>query len=176
MAVAVLGGGCFWCTEAVFAMLRGVTAVTPGYSGGDTENPSYEAVCSGTTGHAEVVKVEYDPDVIAYDDLLDVFFATHDPTTINQQGADIGSQYRSIIFYEDESQRRKAKDAIKRAAREQERGRRIVTKLQPAAPFYAAEAYHHDYFRSHRWKPYCQMVISPKLAKLKSLYGEKVQK
>ncbi len=163
---AVFGGGCFWCTEAVFERLRGVLSVMPGYAGGTTANPTYAQVCSETTGHAEVVRVEYDPAQISFNDLLTVFFATHDPTSLNRQGADVGTQYRSAIFCTGEDQRRQAEAFIEELNRALPRERPIVTEVIALNAFYPAEPYHREYYRNNRWAPYCQVVIDPKLAKL----------
>lgn len=164
--VAVFGGGCFWCTEAVFERLRGVLSVTPGYAGGATANPTYAQVCSETTGHAEVVRVEFDPAQISYRDLLTVFFATHDPTSLNRQGADVGTQYRSSIMYATEDQKRQAEAFIGELNQALGSARSIVTEVVPLAAFYPAEDYHREYYRNNRWAPYCQVVIDPKLVKL----------
>ena len=170
--IAVFGGGCFWCTEAVFERLRGVLSVMPGYSGGALKNPTYQQVCTGRTGHAEVARVEYDPAQIAYRDLLTVFFATHDPTSLNRQGADVGTEYRSVIFYTDDEQRREAEKFIAELNRELPPERPIVTELVPLAAFYPAEDYHREYYNNNSMAPYCQFVIEPKLAKLHRKFGE----
>jgi peptide-methionine (S)-S-oxide reductase len=162
--IAVFGGGCFWCTEAVFDMLRGVVSVKPGYAGGNVANPTYQQVCAGTTGHAEVVRVEYDPTQISYRDLLKVFFATHDPTSLNRQGADVGSQYRSIILYTSEEQKHEAQEFIHSLAGSYPQP--IVTEVVPLNAFYEAEDYHHEYFRHQPDAPYCQYVIRPKVEKV----------
>ena len=162
---ATLGGGCFWCLEAAYQMIRGVKRVRPGYAGGTTKDPSYEAVCGGKTGHAEVVAIEFDEAQIRYEDILDVFWAVHDPTTLNQQGADVGTQYRSIIFYTDESQKTTA--AASRDAAQKLWDKPIVTEIQPLEAFYPAEDYHRNYFAQHPEQAYCQIVINPKLAKLR---------
>jgi peptide-methionine (S)-S-oxide reductase len=169
--IAVFGGGCFWCTEAVFESLRGVKAVAPGYAGGLVEHPTYEHVCSGETGHAEVIRVEFDPSVISYEDLLTVFFAAHDPTTLNRQGNDVGTQYRSIILYADDAQKSQAETLIKKL---NEDGDKVVTELKALSenPFFEAEAYHHHYFQSHPDKAYCQFVINPKLEKVKARFSQ----
>jgi peptide-methionine (S)-S-oxide reductase len=159
-ATAVFAGGCFWCTEAVFKLLRGVISVEPGYTGGTVANPSYEQVSSGATGHAEAIRFTYDPAVISYDDLLNVFFGSHDPTALNRQGSDVGPQYRSAVFYAEESQRAAAAAFIDRLKAD---GLAIVTALEPLGPFYVAENYHHDYYATHRDEAYCQAVIEPKL-------------
>lgn len=165
--VAVFGGGCFWCTEAVFEMLRGVLSVAPGYAGGTTKNPTYEDVCSGETGHAEVIRIEFDPSMISYDDLLTVFFASHDPTTLNRQGNDIGTAYRSIILTTSEEQKEQADAVIKKL---NEDGKRVVTEVAPLETFYEAEAYHHHYFQTHPDQAYCQLVINPKYEKVKEKF------
>lgn len=166
MAKAVFAGGCFWCTEAIFKELKGVKSVTPGYSGGKVKNPTYEQVSTGETGHAEATEFEYDPAVISYNDLLTVFFATHDPTTPNRQGNDVGSQYRSAIFYMDEVQKKEAEEFIKKI--DIDKDRPVVTEVVPFEEFYEAEDYHKNYYEAHKDQPYCQLVISPKLEKLKS--------
>lgn len=169
-----LGGGCFWCTEAVLQELRGVSSVLPGYAGGRAVDPTYEQVCTGTTGHAEVVDVAFDPGQIALADLLGVFFATHDPTTLNRQGADEGTQYRSIILYRDERQR----DAAVAAARQAEAiwGARVTTAIEPFRAFYPAEEYHRDYFRRNPGAGYCRAVIAPKVAKFRKAYAERLRR
>lgn len=161
-----LGGGCFWCTEAVFRNLRGVTEVVPGYMGGTLANPSYEAICTGTTGHAEVIEVLYDETVISTGSVLDVFFATHDATTLNRQGNDVGTQYRSVIFYTDEDMSVQAHLAIRRAQEQVGEDTAIVTQVVEAVTFYPAEDYHQNYYENHRSAPYCQLVIDPKIEKL----------
>ncbi len=170
-AVAVFGGGCFWCTEAVFDELRGVKSVVSGYAGGSTKNPSYEEVCGGRTGHAEVIKIEFDPDEIAFKDLLTVFFATHDPTTLNRQGNDVGTQYRSAIFYANEEQKREAEAFIKELNDSKSFGKPVVTTLEPLAEFYEAEDYHQKYYANNPYQPYCQYMIPPKLNKLHKQFG-----
>jgi peptide-methionine (S)-S-oxide reductase len=165
-AVAVFGGGCFWCTEAVFDELRGVKSVVSGYAGGSTKNPTYEKVCGGGTGHAEVIKIEFDPTEIAFKDLLTVFFATHDPTTLNRQGNDVGTQYRSAIFYANEEQKREAEAFIKELNDSKVFGNPVVTTLEPLGEFYEAEDYHQKYYANNPYQPYCQYMIPPKLNKL----------
>ena len=167
--IAIFGGGCFWCTEAVFQMLKGVASVMPGYAGGTMPNPTYEMVCGGTTGHAEVLKVEFDPEKISYNDLLVVFFATHDPTTPNRQGNDAGTQYRSIILYTTPEQRDGAEKFI--AGLNQE-GKKVVTEVKPLEEFYEAEEYHRNYYQKNPDKAYCQVVINPKLEKLQEKFEE----
>jgi peptide-methionine (S)-S-oxide reductase len=169
--VAVFGGGCFWCTEAVFRMLKGVHSVAPGYAGGTTTNPTYEDVCGGRTGHAEVIKIEYDPSFIAYHDLLTVFFATHDPTTPNQQGNDVGTQYRSIILYTTEEQKQEAERFIATINASHLNGAPVVTEIKPLERFYEAEEYHREYYRRNREKAYCELVINPKLKKVQEQFA-----
>jgi len=168
---AVFGGGCFWCTEAVFRRLRGVIDVEPGYAGGTVAHPTYEQVSSGATGHAEVVRFTYNPAVISYDDLLAVFFATHDPTTLNRQGNDVGPQYRSVVFVADEAQRAKAEALIRNLNASGEGGAPIVTTVQPLGDFWPAEDYHKQYYEHHRDASYCQLVINPKLRKLQEKFA-----
>ncbi len=174
MKQVVFGGGCFWCTEAVFRMLRGVSKVESGYAGGKKENPSYEQVSGGATGHAEVVRVTYDPAVISYEDLLTVFFGSHDPTTPNRQGADVGEQYRSVIFYNDETEKHLAEKIIGEVSESLKDGTRVVTQLVPFEAFYAAESYHQDYFKSNSSAPYCQIIIEPKVEKVRKRFAELV--
>jgi len=167
--VAVLAGGCFWCTEAVFLDVIGVKSVESGYTGGTVANPSYKQVCAGDTGHAEAIRVTFDPDVLSYGDLLDIFFATHDPTQLNRQGNDVGTQYRSAIFPQDAEQERQAREAIERANREQ--GGRVVTTIEPKAEWYPAEDYHQDYWAGEGQRsPYCLATIPPKLQKLRKSF------
>lgn len=169
--VATFGGGCFWCTEAVFDRIQGVKKVEPGYCGGHTENPTYQQVCTGTTGHAEVIQITFDPLQVSYAQLLEVFFRTHDPTTLNQQGADRGTQYRSVIFYHSDEQRQFAEQAIERLTSEQVYARPIVTEITPAATFFVAESYHHDYFAANPGQSYCAMVVAPKVEKFKRAFA-----
>ena len=169
--VAVFGGGCFWCTEAVFKMLRGVSSVLPGYSGGAVKNPTYEQVCMGTTGHAECTKVEYDPSQLSYHDLLTVFFGSHDPTTVNRQGNDVGTQYRSVIFYTTPEQKSDAEAVIKEINDSNSAGAPVVTELEPLKEFYEAENYHKDYFERNPGNPYCQVIINPKLEKAQEKFA-----
>jgi peptide-methionine (S)-S-oxide reductase len=171
-AQATFGGGCFWCTEAAMEVLDGVESVTSGYAGGDTDNPTYREVCSGRTGHAEVVQVEYDPDVISYRDLLEVFFATHDPTQLNRQGPDVGSQYRSIVLYHDDAQREQAEAYIE--ALEPEYDDEIVTEVEPLERFWRAEEKHQDYFAKNPRDAYCRMHAKPKVEKVRERFAEKV--
>jgi peptide-methionine (S)-S-oxide reductase len=174
--VATFGSGCFWCSEAVFSELKGVTSVEPGYSGGKVANPTYEQVCADTTGHAEVANVIFDPDSVSYRELLEVFFSTHDPTTPDRQGADEGSQYRSVIFYHDEGQRRAAQEMIAELTAEKAFRNPIVTEVAPFEVFHPAEDYHRDYYRRNSRQPYCQAVISPKLAKFRAHFQAKLKK
>jgi len=173
--LATLAGGCFWCLEAVFEQLKGVKKVESGYSGGHVPNPSYEAVCTGTTGHAEVTQVTFDPDVISFRDLLGVFFSIHDPTTPDRQGGDVGTQYRSAIFYHDDEQRRVAEDLVRELEAEHIFDDPIVTTIEPLKTFYPAEEYHREYYRRNPNQPYCRAVIAPKVAKLRSKYLEKLK-
>ena len=168
---AVFGGGCFWCTEAVFKMLKGVNNVVPGYTGGDIANPTYEEVSEGDTGHVESVKIEYDSEIVSYETLLTIFFASHNPTELNRQGNDIGTQYRSVIFYSDEDQEQVAETMIQSINSSSKYGKDIVTTVEPLKVFYVAEDYHHDYYEHHKNAPYCQVVINPKLAKIKESYA-----
>lgn len=196
METATLAGGCFWCTEAIFKRLKGVKSVTPGYSGGSLDNPTYEQVCSGTTGHAEAIKIKFDPKIIPYEKLLEVFFALHDTTTLNQQGNDFGTQYRSAIFYHDDNQKKSAQKVKERIEKSHpEAGRPldeshhkqslrssptlrgaglknpIVTEITPFKNFYKAENYHQNYFDNNRTQPYCQLIIDPKIKKLYEEFG-----
>lgn len=173
--VATLGGGCFWCTEAVFSELRGVEKVEPGYAGGSVSQPSYEQVCTGRTGHAEVVQVTFDPKVLSYHDLLTIFFTVHDPTTLNRQGADVGTQYRSIVLYHSAEQRATAERVVRELESEKLWKKTFVTQLEPFSAFYPAEEYHHDYFRRNPSGGYCQFVIAPKVAKFRAHYAERLK-
>lgn len=171
MATAVFGGGCFWCTEAVFKLMKGVSSVLPGYAGGAIPNPTYEQVSSGTSGHAECVKIEYDPEVTRYKDLLLVFFGSHDPTTINRQGADVGPQYRSVIFYTTPEQKAAAELRIADINLASDKGPKVVTELEPLTEFYPAENYHKDYFDRNTGNAFCQLVINPKLEKVQKEFA-----
>jgi len=173
---AILAGGCFWCLEAVFVELDGVSSVKSGYIGGNRPNPTYEQVCTGATGHAEAVKIEYDPEVITYDDLLDVFFSIHDPTTLNRQGHDVGTQYRSAIFPLDEDQERRARAAIDRVQNLGVFDAPLVTQIETANDFYPAEGYHDDYFARNPNQPYCMAVIAPKVAKFRKQHLERLRR
>jgi peptide-methionine (S)-S-oxide reductase len=170
--IAVFGGGCFWCTEAVFKELKGVYGVLPGYAGGTVPNPTYEEVSGGQTGHAECIQIEYDPKEIKYTDLLTVFFGSHDPTTINRQGNDVGTQYRSVIFYTTEDQKKGAEEFIKELNDSNKMGSPIVTEVEPLDKFYVAENYHRDYFAKNKDAPYCQLVINPKLEKVEKNFAD----
>jgi peptide-methionine (S)-S-oxide reductase len=172
METATFGGGCFWCTEAAMKELAGVRAVTSGYAGGHVEDPSYEAVCAETTGHAEVVQVEFDPETIGYDELLEVFFATHDPTQLNRQGPDVGTQYRSIVLYHDDDQRRQVEAYVE--ALDEEYDDEVVTEVEPLEGFYPAEDYHQDYFEKNPSDAYCRMHAQPKVEKVRERFREKV--
>lgn len=171
---ATLGAGCFWCVEAIFSDLKGVEKVIPGYTGGTTENPSYKDVCSGNTGHAEVCQISFDPDVISFNEILEVFWTTHDPTTLNRQGNDIGTQYRSAIFYNSEIQRSQALDSKKNVA-SKIWDKEIVTEIVPLIVFYEAEDYHHDYFENNPNQGYCKIVIEPKVLKFRKLFKDKLK-
>lgn len=167
LETVAFGGGCFWCTEAVFLELKGVTQVTPGYAGGHDSKPTYESVSSGKTGHAEVILIEYDPSIISFEKLLDVFFTSHDPTTLNRQGADVGEQYRSTILYTSEAQKKTAQGMIERLTEAKKYKDPIITELKLLDEFYPAEAYHMRYYESHEDAPYSQIMIAPKLEKLR---------
>ena len=173
--VATLAGGCFWCAEAVFSIVKGVEKVESGYSGGSVPNPTYEQVSTGTTGHAEVVQVTFDPTAISFREILEIFFATHDPTTLNRQGPDVGTQYRSVIFYHNEQQKATAEKVIAELDKEGIWNAPIVTQLEPFKVFYVAETYHKDYYKRHPNQPYCQQVITPKLVKLQQRFLGKLE-
>ncbi len=172
LALATFGNGCFWCTEAIFTRINGVSHVQSGYSGGQTENPTYREVCTGQTGHAEVVQITFDPSVVSFESLLRVFFATHDPTTLNRQGNDVGTQYRSVIFYHNAEQQADAERIIKLLEEAQVFAKPIVTEVQPFKKFFPAEDYHNQYFASHGHEPYCQLVIHPKVEKFEAVFTE----
>jgi peptide-methionine (S)-S-oxide reductase len=173
--VATLGGGCFWCTEAVFTELKGVESVEPGYAGGTVPHPTYEQVCTGTTGHAEVVQVTFDPRVLSFHDLATIFFTVHDPTTRNRQGNDVGPQYRSVVLYHDAQQKAVASEVIRELEAEKLYRKPFVTELVPFTEFYPAEEYHRDYFRRNPERGYCQIVIAPKVAKFRSKFAERLR-
>ena len=170
--IAVFGGGCFWCTEAIFSSLKGVKSVIPGYSGGTKVNPSYDEVSGGNTGHVECAKIEFDPEIISFNDLLNVFFHTHDPTTLNRQGNDVGTQYRSVIFYTSLEQKESANNFIKELEKNHSYNKPIVTTVEPLGEFYLAEDYHQKYYENHKDAPYCQIIIEPKLEKLNTEFKE----
>ena len=174
--IATLGGGCFWCIEAVFNGIKGVVNVESGYAGGELASPTYEQVCSGATGHAEVVQIEFDPNIISFGEILEIFFAVHDPTTLNRQGADVGNQYRSIIFYHNEKQKEVAEQVIAGLNAKRIWDNSIVTQLKPFKDFYIAEQRHRRYFDRNPEAPYCRIVIAPKIAKLRKKYFEKIKK
>jgi peptide-methionine (S)-S-oxide reductase len=173
--LATLGGGCFWCTEAVFSELKGVEEVESGYSGGTAPNPTYQRVCTGRTGHAEAFQITFDPAVISYKEILQIFFTIHDPTTLNRQGADAGTQYRSVIFYHNEEQRNVAEQVMKEIGDARIWDAPIVTQLSPFEVFYKAEDYHQEYFQQNPHQPYCQVVVAPKVAKFRAHYCEKLK-
>ncbi len=172
METAIFGGGCFWCTEAVFKMLKGVTNVEPGYAGGKTNNPTYESVSNGNTGHAEVIKVDYDPAIVKYKDLLTIFFASHDATQVNQQGNDVGTQYRSIVLYTTDEQKKEAEDFIKDLTDSAPDGDPIATDVEPLTKFWPAEDYHKNYYANNKSQGYCQIIIAPKLQKVQEKFAE----
>jgi len=176
LQTATLAGGCFWCLEAVYDEVKGVQGVESGYAGGHVDNPSYRAVCNGDTGHAEVIQVHFDPNVVSYRDLLNVFFAIHDPTTLNRQGADVGTQYRSAIFYHDDEQKKTAEELIKDLNAQQIWDRPIVTEVAPLDKFYMAEDYHQEYFARNPYQPYCMAVVSPKVSKFRKHFIEMLKK
>jgi peptide-methionine (S)-S-oxide reductase len=173
--LATLGGGCFWCTEAVFLEMKGVKKVVPGYSGGPIKNPAYREVTTGRTGHAEVVQITFDPEVTSFSEILEVFFMTHDPTTLNRQGNDIGTQYRSAIFYHNQEQKRTAEKVIELFEQEKVYNDPIVTEVTPFEAFYLAEDYHHNYFTRNKNQPYCQFVVAPKVEKFRKIFKEKLK-
>ena len=175
MEVATFAGGCFWCTEAVFLEIKGVEKVVSGYIGGKTVNPTYKDICTGETGHAEAIQITFNPNEVAYEDLLEIFFGTHDPTTLNRQGADVGTQYRSEIFYHSEAQKTKAENYIQLLEKEKLYDKKIVTKVSSATIFYPAEDYHQNYYNQNSSQGYCQMVIAPKLEKLRKYYKSKLK-
>lgn len=174
MQTLVLGGGCFWCTEAVFQRIKGVVKVVSGYSGGKYPNPTYREICEGNSGNAEVIEISFDESLISVEDLLLIFFHTHDPTTLNQQGNDVGSQYRSVIFYADESQQKVAENLIQQLENDQIFDDPIVTEISPLQAFYPAEDYHQNYFNLNSYQPYCSVVIAPKLKKFQQKFQEKL--
>ena len=176
LEVATLAGGCFWCTEAVFLELDGVKKVVSGYIGGKTINPTYKDICNGDTGHAEAIQITFDPNIISFGQLLEIFFATHDPTTLNRQGNDIGTQYRSEIFYNNEAQKQLSEEYIDLMTKENTFGKPIVTKISPASKFYEAEDYHQNYYNQNKEQGYCSYIITPKIEKLQKVYKDKLKK
>jgi peptide-methionine (S)-S-oxide reductase len=174
--IATFGMGCFWCTEAIFQELKGVIKVTPGYAGGYKENPTYEEVCEGNTGHTEVAQIVFDPNLISYAELLEVFFKVHDPTTLNRQGNDVGYQYRSVIFYHNDEQKKLAEYYKQKLNEEKVYENPIVTAIEPFTNFYPAEDYHKNYYKLNSSKPYCQFVIKPKLEKFEKIFRDKLKK
>lgn len=174
-SLATLGGGCFWCLEAVYQQLEGVQRVVSGYAGGHVANPTYEQVCGKKTGHAEVVQLTFDPAIVSYRDILEVFFSIHDPTTTDRQGNDVGPQYRSVIFYHDEEQRRVAEEIVAELGAEHAYDAPIVTEIKPLDEFYAAEQYHQNYYAQNSTQPYCAFVISPKIAKFRKKFAERLR-
>lgn len=176
LQTATLAGGCFWCLEAVYDEIKGVHSVESGYAGGHMDNPTYRAVCNGDTGHAEVVQVHFDPNVVSYRDLLNVFFAIHDPTTLNRQGADVGTQYRSAIFYHDDEQKKIAEELIKDLNSQQIWDRAIVTQVEKLDKFYVAEDYHQEYYARNQYQPYCMAVVAPKVSKFRKHFLELLKK
>ncbi len=175
LSIATLGNGCFWCTEAVFQQLNGVSKVTSGYSGGSIENPTYKQVCSGTTGHAECLQIEYDNTIISFEELLEVFWKTHDPTTLNRQGNDVGTQYRSVVFYHNDEQKEKTEQYIAQLTTDKTYNSPIVTTLEKFTVFYPAEDYHNNYFNLHGGEPYCQLVVRPKVEKFSKMFKDKLK-
>jgi len=175
LEVATLAGGCFWCTEAVFSIIKGVEKIEPGYTGGSVPNPTYEQVSSGITGHAEAAQITFDSIVTSFREILEIFFASHDPTTLNRQGPDVGTQYRSAIFYHDENQRTIAEEVIAELNKEKIWNAPIVTQVEPLTVFYTAETYHKDYYKKHPNQPYCQAIITPKLLKLQQRFLRKLK-
>jgi len=169
---ATLGGGCFWCTEAVYLKMKGVVSVEPGYSGGHVKNPTYEEVCEGTTGHAEVVMITFDPALVTFSEILEVFFQVHDPTTLNRQGADVGTQYRSAVFYHSEAQKTAAEAMIRKVNDSRMYAKPVVTEVTAFTRFYPAEDYHRNYYSRNRMQPYCRMVVAPKVEKFQKLFKE----
>lgn len=175
MEIATFGSGCFWCSEAIFEKLKGVESVESGYSGGHDKNPTYTEVCKGTTGHAEVIQIKYNPDIITYKDLLEVFWQTHDPTTLNRQGADVGTQYRSVIFYHNQQQKQLAEEYKKKLDDAGIYNKPIVTEISEFSVFYKAEDYHQDYYKNNKAQSYCSFVITPKLDKFKKVFKDKIK-
>jgi len=176
LQIATLAGGCFWCLEAVFDELKGVESVESGYSGGTVPDPTYHEVCDGETGHAEVVRVTFDPSALPYHDLLTVFFTIHDPTTLNRQGNDVGTQYRSAVFYHNEEQKKVVEEVMGEIAAESIWGAPLVTEVRPFEAFYPAEDYHQEYFKKNPWQPYCRVIVAPKVARFRQKFAEQLKK
>ena len=176
LETATLAGGCFWCTEAVFLELDGVKSVVSGYTGGKTKNPTYKEICNGDTGHAEAIRISFDPSKVSYGELLEIFFATHDPTTLNRQGNDVGTQYRSEIFYHNDAQKKQAEDYIAQMEREGTFGKKIVTRVSAAPVFYEGEDYHQNYYSRNKDQSYCSYVITPKVEKVRTKFNSKLNK
>lgn len=176
LETATLGGGCFWCTEAVYKELKGIVDIKPGYSGGEIKNPSYKEVCTGKTGHAEVIQITFDPQVVSFSEILEVFFMTHDPTTLNRQGNDVGTQYRSAIFCHSEKQKQIAEQVIELFEQEKVYDDPIVTEVTAFTNFYVAEDYHFNYFERNKNQPYCQYVVAPKVEKFRKIFKDKIKK
>jgi len=174
--IATLGGGCFWCLEAVFGEVQGIQSVVSGYMGGSTKDPSYQEVCVGNSGHAEVVQITFNPDLVSFKEILEIFFVIHDPTTLNFQGNDVGTQYRSVIFYHSSDQKKIAEEVIANLERAKMWGRPIVTEITAASAFYVAEDYHQEYFTRNPYQPYCQFVVAPKVAKFRKRFLGKLKK
>jgi peptide-methionine (S)-S-oxide reductase len=172
---AIFGGGCFWCIEAIFQRVQGVESVASGYMGGTNPSPTYKQVCGGDTGHVEVVKITFNPEQVSYRELLDIFFTVHDPTTLNRQGNDAGTQYRSVIFYTSDEQRRESEEFISQLESSKAFGAPVITAVEPAAEFYQAEDYHQNYFNDNRYQPYCMFVVGPKVQKFQQKFGEKLR-
>jgi peptide-methionine (S)-S-oxide reductase len=172
---AIFGGGCFWCIEAIFQRVQGVESVSSGYMGGTNPSPTYKQVCGGDTGHVEVVKITFNPEQVSYRELLDIFFTVHDPTTLNRQGNDAGTQYRSVIFYTSDEQRRESEEFISQLESSKAFGAPVITAVEPAAEFYQAEDYHQNYFNDNRYQPYCMFVVGPKVQKFQQKFGEKLR-
>jgi peptide-methionine (S)-S-oxide reductase len=175
-AIATLGAGCFWCVEAVYQRLEGVLLVESGYEGGQTKNPTYKEICTGTTGHAEVCRITYDTDKLSFEELLEVFWKTHDPTTLNRQGGDVGTQYRSVVFYHSEEQKNIAEACMQKIEEAAIYADKIVTEISPSTVFYVAENYHQDYFNQNGYQPYCQFVVRPKVEKFNKIFGDKMKR
>ena len=175
LEVATVAAGCFWCTEAAFSIIKGVERIEPGYTGGSVPNPSYEQVSTGTTGHAEAAQIYFDPKVISYKEILEIYFSMHDPTSLNRQGADVGTQYRSAIFYHNQEQKATAEALIDELTKEGIWDKPVVTSVEPLKVFYKAETYHKDYYKKHPKEPYCQVVIAPKIAKLQQRFFDKIK-